>query len=192
MQAIGLTKVSLVLAAIFVAAAAIWLAGPGPSIAQSQADVSYDVTIENLTDTQPLTPPVVAAHSDQIDVFDVGQAASTELQQVAENGNADPLVALLNGSSAVLDVATGDAPIMPGESVTLGVSAPAGSLLSAVMMLICTNDGFTGVDSLALPTTGTETVDANAYDRCRHGDEHRRLCRHGSPLPVARWRDLGR
>ncbi len=53
---------------------------------------------------------------------------------------------------------------MPGESATITVAAPAGSLLSVVFMLICTNDGFSGVDSMTLPASGPESVDANAYD----------------------------
>jgi hypothetical protein len=134
------------------------------SSSAQEGDITYNVTIENLTSTQPLTPPVVAAHSSQADVLEVGEAASAELQQVAENGNGDPLVTLLSGSDAVFDVATGDAPIMPGESATVSVKAPAGSLLSAVMMLICTNDGFTGVDSLSLPASGSQSIQTDAYD----------------------------
>ena len=38
------------------------------------------------------------------------------------------------------------------------------ALLSAAFMLICTNDGFSGVDSLMLPASGSTTVETNAYD----------------------------
>ena len=31
-------------------------------------------------------------------------------------------------------------------------------------MLICTNDGFTGIDTLALPESGSQTVETNGYD----------------------------
>ena len=164
MPSIGLKKVSLVVPAAIAVVAAVALVTAAASAAPSQQDVTYSVTIENLTSGQPFTPPVVAAHSDQIDVFEVGQAASEEVIQIAENGNNDPMVALLGGSDAVFDFATGEGPILPGESATITVQAPAGSLLSLVFMLICTNDGFSGVDSLALPASGSETVDANAYD----------------------------
>ena len=145
-----------------VAVAVIALALPGAVAAQETT--TYEVTIENLTEGQPFTPPVVAAHTDQMDVFELGEAASEGLQQIAENGNNDPLVAVLDGSDAVVDYAVGDGPVLPGESITISVDAASGDLLSVVFMLICTNDGFSGVDSWALPASGSESVDAGAYD----------------------------
>ena len=130
----------------------------------AQENVTYTVTIENLTSGQPFTPPVVVAHSDQLDLFEVGQAASEEVRQIAENGDSAPLLALVEDSADVFDSVAGDAPIMPGETATFMIDAPAGSLLSIVSMLICTNDGFTGVDAWALPASGSETVDSDAYD----------------------------
>ena len=126
--------------------------------------MTYTVTIENLTSGQPFTPPVVVAHSDQLDLFEMGQAASEEVRQIAENGDSAPLLALVEGSADVFDSVAGDAPVMPGESATFMIDAPAGSLLSIVSMLICTNDGFTGVDAWALPASGSLTVDSDAYD----------------------------
>ncbi len=150
----------LVSAAVIAVMAVVIMA----AAASAQQNVTYNVTIENLTSGEPFTPPVVAAHTDQIDLFEVGQTASNEVKEIAENGNNAPMVALIGGSSAVLDSAVGTAPIMPGESATLSIQAPAGSLLSVVFMLICTNDGFSGVDSLPLPASGSDTVDKNAYD----------------------------
>jgi hypothetical protein len=162
MHSVSLKRASIALAAVIgVVAVALALA---VSPARGQDDITYNVTIENLTTSQPLTPPVVATHSDQVDVFELGQAASAELQAVAENGNADPLVALLGGSAAVFDVETGTGPILPGESASVTVEAPEGSLLTIAAMLICTNDGFTGADSWPLPASGSDSVDANAYD----------------------------
>ena len=163
MQAIGLRKSALAVAATM-AVAAVALVAVAASPAAGQQTVTYNVTIENLPSGQPFTPPVVAAHTSGMDVFNVGQAASAEVQAIAENGNNDPLVALLGGSAAVLDSASGTAPVKPGESATITVEAPSGSLLSVVFMLICTNDGFSGVDSMTLAASGSESVDANAYD----------------------------
>ncbi len=138
---------------------------------------SYEVTITNLTGGQPLTPPVLATHRGAVDVFTVGRPASTGVQEIAENGNLDPLLDALGGNKHVYDVATGGAPLVPNglpgsvmfpdDSVTLTVEAAAGArLLSWVSMLICTNDGFTGVDSLPLPkhVGQSTTVTTNAYD----------------------------
>ena len=164
MQAITLRKLAFAVAAMGAVAAVLALAAVAALPAAGQQNVTYNVTIENLTSGQPFTPPVVAAHTSGLDAFEVGQAASAEVQAIAENGNNDPLVALLGGSAAVLDSASGTGPVKPGESATITVAAPAGSLLSVVFMLICTNDGFSGVDSMALPASGSETVDRDAYD----------------------------
>jgi hypothetical protein len=164
MQAIALRKSALAVAAVGAVATVLALAAVAASPAAGQQNVTYSITIENLTNGQPFTPPVVAAHTSGMDVFEVGQAASAEVQAIAENGNNDPLVALLGGATTVLDSTAGTAPIMPGETATLSIQAPAGSLLSVVFMLICTNDGFSGVASLTLPASGSESVNANAYD----------------------------
>lgn len=150
---------TLLVAASVVAAA---LAGDGASAQES--DVTYDVTIENLTDGQPMTPPLIVAHTSDLDLWEMGEAASTEIQEIAENGNLDPAVTLVGASDEVYSSVVGDAPLLPGESVTLTLEAPAGAKLSWVSMLICTNDGFTGLDSVDLPDTGSETFDTNAYD----------------------------
>ena len=47
---------------------------------------AYEVTIENLTGTQPLTPAVVATHGAAPQLFARGEAASRVLQNLAENG----------------------------------------------------------------------------------------------------------
>ena len=145
-----------------VIAVALGLAMAGSSSAQEMT--TYNVTIENLTTGQPFTPPVVVAHTSAMDTFETGEAASAEIIAIAENGNNDPLVALVSGASAVHAYVAGDGPVMPGASATMSIQAPAGSYLSAVFMLICTNDGFSGLDSMMLPATGSVTVDANAYD----------------------------
>ena len=145
-----------------VIAVALGLAMAGSSSAQEMT--TYNVTIENLTSGQPFTPPVVVAHTSAMDIFETGEAASAEIIAIAENGNNDPLVALVSGASAVHAFVAGDGPVMPGVSATMSIQAPAGSYLSAVFMLICTNDGFSGLDSMMLPATGSVTVDANAYD----------------------------
>jgi len=163
MQANSLRRWALAPVLAIATAAALALALIA-SPAAGQADVTYTVTIENLTDGQPFTPPVVVTHSSGFDVFESGQAASSALQALAENGNNDPLLTLAGGSSAVYDSEAGTAPILPGETATFSVEAPAGGLISTAMMLICTNDGFSGLDSVTLPASGSETIDVNAYD----------------------------
>lgn len=135
--------------------------------------LTYKVTIYNLTAGQPFTPPVVAIHDRRADVFTVGAPATEAVRQIAENGNISLLVDALHGNPGVSDVFAGDAPLVPAAnpggtgftdavSFTLTASGNA-RLLSFVSMLVCTNDGFTGVDSIALPNQQT-TVYAASYE----------------------------
>lgn len=137
---------------------------------------TYRVTIVNLTGGQPLTPPLLATHSRRADVFDVGDAASEGVKEVAENGNLAPLQEALEGNRYVHDVVVGGVPVVPEGRVgptdfpnatTLTIEASRRAhRLSWVSMLICTNDGFTGVDSLHLPhAVGRSTTRmTRAYD----------------------------
>lgn len=132
---------------------------------------TYEVVIENLTGTQPLTPAVVATHGSSLQLFARGSAASPELQDLAENGGVPGLLAALRGDADVADVAVAAAgdppPIMPGAAVTATVTGgPDAAYLSAAAMLICTNDGFIGVAGLPLPKMIGESAEhtAVAYD----------------------------
>jgi spondin N len=146
---------------------------------------TYEVTITNLTSGQPLTPPVVATHHKQGQLFEVGQPASVGVREIAENGNLAPLLAFLDADpfDRISDVEAGTFPLVPDDkpgapgvppdppafpdSVTFEITASGNAhFLSFVSMLVCTNDGFTGVDSLRLPEGKgkTETADTQAYD----------------------------
>lgn len=132
---------------------------------------SYEVTITNLTASQPLTPPLIATHRNASRLFQVGEPASFGLKEIAENGNLAPLLEALEGDEHVWHVAVAVAgdppPLMPGQSVTAALEASEGArFLSFVSMLICTNDGFTGLEGRRLPARiGEEIVfHTAAYD----------------------------
>jgi hypothetical protein len=159
------------------AVATVFLATASVAVAVADAPLAtYEVTISDLTGGQPLTPPVVATHRAATDMFTVGQPASFALKEIAENGNLAPMVALLESDKHVVGSAAAAAPLVPaglpgsamfGDSVTLTVTASEGAkFLSFASMLICTNDGFTGVDSLRLPKAvgDTVTVRSAGYD----------------------------
>ncbi len=61
MQAITLRKLAFAVAAMGAVAAVLALAAVAASPAAGQQNVTYNVTIENLTSGQPFTPPVVGA-----------------------------------------------------------------------------------------------------------------------------------
>jgi hypothetical protein len=144
---------------------------------------TYRVTIKNLTPGQPLSPPVVATHRGDDQLFEVGEPASVGVREIAENGNNAPLRAFLeaNPFGVISDSAESSVPLFPEDTpggeeppnppdfpdeVTLTVEADRHARnLSVVTMLVCTNDGFTGVNSLKLPKAGrTVTVKTNGYD----------------------------
>lgn len=149
-------------------------------VGPAQADAKtrhYEVTITLQTGGQPFTPPLLATHRGSVGVFEVGAPASLGVQEIAENGNLAVLAGSLSSLAGVADVMQAGAPLVPvgvpgdamfDQSVTLTVEADRGArFLSWVSMLICTNDGFTGVDGLRLPpqvgqvvTQGTAAYDA--------------------------------
>lgn len=167
-----LRRASVLAAAVIVAS---FLVVPAASAGSKGA--TYEITITNLTDGQPLTPPAVALHRKPVHLFDVGDAAPYSIKEVAENGNAAPLLAELGGNKHVRDsFVAGATPLVPaadpgmtgfGDSVTFTIgSAKGAKYFSFVSMLICTNDGFTGLDGLRLPKKVGDavTVTSDAYD----------------------------
>jgi hypothetical protein len=144
-----------------------------PQAAHSEGGKTYKVTITNLTAGQPITPPILVTHTSRTRIFTVGEEASDGIQQIAENGNGAPLLDSLSDDSQVHEVVAGMAPLVPandpgetgfGSSETFTITANGRArYLSFASMLICTNDGFTGLDSVSLPRHKT-TVYARAYD----------------------------
>lgn len=117
----------------------------------------YQITIENLTTGQPFSPGVFITHTAQESLFMVGSPASEGLRMIAESGDPSTAVSMLTGTAGIADLVTVDAPIHrqggPGSSsYTLTITARANATrLSGAVMLICTNDGFVGVDGVKLP-----------------------------------------
>ncbi len=143
-----------------------------PGLAMGDGGRTYKVTITNLTAGQPFTPPVLVTHSKSTGIFTVGEMASAEIQAIAENGNSGPLQAALGGDVKV-QVVAGMAPLVPANnpggtgfasSETFWITAfGRAKYLSFASMLICTNDGFTGLDTVSLPKK-SKTVYSAAYD----------------------------
>lgn len=128
---------------------------------------TYEVTITNGTGGQPFTPPLASTHAKNSDVFDVGQTSSFELKEIAENGNLAPMFAERTGNSKVFDVFQAAGPIGPGADVTFMITADGGAeYFSYVSMLVCSNDGFTGVDAVKLPKKvgDTYSTETDAYE----------------------------
>lgn len=127
-------------------------------------NVSYEVSVTNLTYGQPMSPIGVALHSEG-QLWVVGESASAELEQMAEGGDNSALLAL----SVVNASASGDAPFGPGatQTVTVTIEDTTDSKLSLVSMLVNTNDAFTGlnaIDLASLAAGDSWTGYAGVYD----------------------------
>jgi hypothetical protein len=136
----------------------------------------YRATVANRTDGQPFTPPAVAAHRPSVELFSVGEPAARPVRQVAENGTLGPLSELIDDTEAIRGAAVGDGPLVPavdpGDTgrpfvATLEFGADASAThLSFLTMLVATNDGFAGLDTVPLPETvgASRSYHAASYD----------------------------
>ena len=157
------------------AAAAVAIVFAALSVPESDAvgTKTYEVTITNLTPGQPITPPLLVTHAKDAGFFEVGAEASAELQQLAENGDSGPLAEMLEGADGIADIVQGTGPLLPANdpgntgaphSETFTITSEGGMMyLSYASMLVCTNDGFAGVDTVRLPIQ-QKTVFAIAHD----------------------------
>jgi hypothetical protein len=129
---------------------------------------TYEITITNLTSGQPITPAVFAAHNGGHAIFGVGHQASDGLQQLAENGGVPVLAAEVASSHRVVaSTVVGSAPLAPGTSASTSIEVVGrATTFSLASMLVCTNDGFGGIDGDRLPTQVGEarSYNARAYD----------------------------
>ena len=124
--------------------------------------VTFDVTVNNLTNAQPLSPIAVIAHQNTFPVFAVGQPASAGLETLAEGGDNSALLAEATAVAGIGGTASGAAPIGPAGSETVSVTFDEGSqglmTISVSTMLVNTNDAITGVN--AIPLAGMQVGDS--------------------------------
>jgi len=140
---------------------------------------SITVTLTNTAEFQPMTPPVVIMHNapnadNGIRIFEVGQPAISQLVSIAEDGNFQPMVELAEfqqqeGVVSAYAVAYADpenpGPLTPGASASVNLDVELDNqVLTVLSMVVCTNDGFSGVNSHVLSTETTETFTAPIYD----------------------------
>lgn len=134
-------------------------------LAWASGSPTYHVTITNLTNSIIFTPILVASHRNRADLFDLGTPASDDLAAVAEGGDTSGLEASLNAMSHVVDVQSSGAPLPPGDSVTVILSASHGARrISVASMMLPTNDGFIALDGERVPRHGLATFFSPGYD----------------------------
>lgn len=110
--------------------------------------VEYEVTLTNLTNGQPISPPALLLH-DAGELWNVGSAASGALELLAESGDSSEIVQ----SSFILNSASAAGGISYGESATVNVGYTAQvHYLSFASMLGNSNDAFTGLNKVDIST----------------------------------------
>jgi len=134
----------------------------------------WDITVVNLTHGNHFTPLLLAAHSHDVHLFEVGQKASIPIEHMAECGHLMPLMATAEVSAADTQANPAGGVLAPGANVSTMImtSAPTNSHLTIVAMVLPTNDAFVGLDSQHIPTqAGTYTYYLNAYDAGTEGND---------------------
>jgi hypothetical protein len=90
----------------------------------------------------------VLSHNAMGRVFWPGLPASDALSELAEDGSPDALAAALEANENVLDVVVADGALMPGATMVSDVESTGNfNRISAVGMLVTSNDAFFGLDN---------------------------------------------
>jgi len=105
----------------------------------------YEVTIQNLTKGQPLTPAAIVVHDGSFKLFELGAPSSKGLYMLAEDGKTAELQSEVEGMK--LHFAKLNGLTLPGKSNSVMIEANPMDKISIASMLAKTNDGF--VSSLA-------------------------------------------
>ena len=169
---------ALGLAALFVSACSensdrvtVGASAPTTQPPPPPAMATFEVTVTNLTNAQPLSPIAVIAHQDGYSVFNIGTAATVGLEELAEGGDNSALLAEADAASPVVATASGAAPIGPAGSETITIevleSDLPGLTISTSTMLVNTNDAITGVNAIAvgdLAAGDSASLRSIAYD----------------------------
>ena len=150
---------------------------PAPPPPPPPAMASFEVTVFNLTNAQPLSPAAVIAHQDGYVLFSVGAPVSVGFEDMAEGGDNTALLAEADADSVVMVTESGAAPIGPAGSETVTVtmleSELPGLRISVGTMLVNTNDAFTGLNAMSVESMAVGdviTVLGVAYDAGTEAD----------------------
>ncbi len=144
---------------------------PQAPIPVPPAQATFDVTVTNLTNAQPMSPLAVIAHNFNYSAFAIGETATPGLEQMAEGGDNSGLLAEADAVQGVMITDSGAAPVPPGMSDTMSFTIDAANVgltgVTVLTMLVNTNDAFSGLNSypLANVAVGEEAVQyVVAYD----------------------------
>ena len=120
--------------------------------------VTYDITVINASNNQPLSPLAVVLHKDNYIAWELGAPASMGLEELAESGS--PMAFLQEFGDEAYESVAGTGIIPPGgsETVSLSIVDSTTPLLSVATMMVNTNDAFAGITGKMLKHLETGTV----------------------------------
>lgn len=100
----------------------------------------YEVTIQNLTKGQPLTPAAIVIHDGSFKLFELGVPSSKGLYMLAEDGKTAELQSEVEGMK--LHFAKLSGLTLPGKTNSTMIEANPMDKISVASMLAKTNDAF--------------------------------------------------
>ena len=126
----------------------------GSSSSSEPEEISYQLTITNLTNAQPLSPITAVLHGDNT-LWQIGEEATVALEKIAESGDNADFIADEN----VLAYTAHDAVLPPSNTVTINLMTTdeTAHYLTLTTMLVNTNDAFSGLSKLDLSSLTVNT-----------------------------------
>ncbi|MER2494095.1 spondin domain-containing protein [Catenovulum sediminis] len=108
----------------------------------------YQITLTNNTQGQPFSPPSIVIHEADTHLWQLGQAANSALEKLAEGGDASDFAV----QSGIKQAYHAEGPLAPGATGSWLVEThpSKGYQMSLATMLVNTNDAFTGLKNLNL------------------------------------------
>lgn len=131
---------------------------------------SYQVTVTNVTNNQPLSPLLLVLHGSEYQPVVSGQSASIGLEVLAESGNNTMMMS--EAISADATAISGEGLMLPGASEQFEVTSDE-MQLSLISMLVNSNDAIATIEGLKLDKIvlgESHTVYAIAYDAGTEGN----------------------
>lgn len=158
----------------------------------------WSVSITNLTHGNYFTPLLISAHGADMHLFQLGQAASSSLQAMAEGGDISGLATQLGGEDMDTIANPAGGLLMPGSNATaeLNTGEMNHQYLSITAMILPSNDGFVGMDAMKIPTApGTYHYYLNGYDAGTEANDEMAAADGGMPgtagMPAAGLPGMG-
>ena len=108
---------------------------------------SYEISVTNITQAQIISPFIVSTHRRSFPLFTHGETASPELAAIAQDADNTGMEALLIDVGDAQDLAIATSPVLPGQTISVVVSAKRARYLNLAAMLVTTNDAFIAINN---------------------------------------------